>query len=70
MEAAQAKAIRWNWVRAASSPALKTSLIGAKAGDKVDVTVNFPAEYGAQHLAGKEAVFECTVHGQGPPRRN
>lgn len=43
-------------------PGFEDQLVGAKAGDTVDVTVSFPAEYGAQHLAGKEAVFECTVH--------
>jgi trigger factor len=26
------------------------------------VTVTFPQEYGAEHLAGKQAVFECTVN--------
>ncbi|MDP1576074.1 MAG: trigger factor, partial [Cypionkella sp.] len=34
---------------------------GAKAGEDVTVTVTFPAEYGAAHLAGKEALFACTV---------
>lgn len=36
-------------------------LIGAKAGDKVDVKVTFPEEYGAEHLAGKDAVFAVEV---------
>ena len=35
---------------------------GAKVGDKVDVKVTFPQEYHATDLAGKEAVFHCTVH--------
>lgn len=43
-------------------PGFEDQLVGAKAGEKVDVTVSFPEEYGAKHLAGKEAVFECTVH--------
>ncbi|PRX35410.1 trigger factor [Meinhardsimonia xiamenensis] len=42
-------------------PGFEEQLIGAKAGDKVDVKVTFPEDYGAEHLAGKEAVFECTV---------
>jgi len=42
-------------------PGFEEQLVGARAGDKRDVTVTFPAEYGAAHLAGKEAVFECTV---------
>jgi len=32
-----------------------------KAGEEKDVTVSFPAEYQAEHLAGKEAVFTCTI---------
>jgi len=36
-------------------------LVGAKAGEKVEVKVSFPAEYGAENLAGKDAVFDCTV---------
>ncbi len=42
-------------------PGFEEQLVGAKAGDEVAVTVSFPAEYGAKHLAGKEAVFDCTV---------
>ena len=30
--------------------------------DKVDVKVTFPEEYHAEDLAGKDAVFHCTVH--------
>ncbi len=36
-------------------------LVGHKAGDHVTVTVTFPANYGAQALANKEAKFECDV---------
>ena len=43
-------------------PGFEAQLVGAKAGDKVDVKVTFPEAYGAAHLAGKEALFECTVH--------
>ena len=42
-------------------PGFEDQLIGTKAGEDVSVTVTFPAEYGAAHLAGKEAVFACTV---------
>lgn len=42
-------------------PGFEDQLVGAKAGDAVAVKVTFPAEYGAKHLAGKEAVFDCTV---------
>ncbi len=42
-------------------PGFEEQLVGAKAGDAVEVKVTFPAEYGAAHLAGKDAVFACTV---------
>ncbi|MDT0683547.1 trigger factor [Roseicyclus sp. F158] len=42
-------------------PGFEEKLVGVKAGDKRDVEVTFPAEYGAEHLAGKDAVFETTV---------
>lgn len=36
-------------------------LTGAKAGDEVQVKVAFPGEYRAEHLAGKDAIFDVTV---------
>jgi len=42
-------------------PGFEDQLIGANGGDKLDVKVTFPAEYGAKELAGKDAVFACTV---------
>jgi trigger factor len=42
-------------------PGFEDQLTGVKAGDQKEVTVTFPEEYGAEHLAGKEAVFACTV---------
>ncbi|KUP91744.1 trigger factor [Tritonibacter horizontis] len=42
-------------------PGFEEQLVGVKAGDEKDVTVTFPEEYGAENLAGKEAVFSCTV---------
>jgi trigger factor len=32
-----------------------------KAEEVKDVNVTFPEEYGAEHLAGKDAVFTCTI---------
>ena len=32
-----------------------------KSGEEKAVTVSFPDEYQAEHLAGKEAVFDCTI---------
>jgi len=42
-------------------PGFEEGLVGASAGETVDVVVTFPAEYQAEHLAGKKAVFECPV---------
>jgi trigger factor len=49
-------------------PGFEDQLVGAKAGDEVAVTVTFPAEYGAKHLAGKEATFDCTVKAVKEPK--
>ncbi len=42
-------------------PGFEEQLVGAKAGDDVEVKVSFPDEYGSEDLAGKAAVFSCTV---------
>ncbi len=42
-------------------PGFEDQLIGAKAGKTIDVKVTFPKEYGAADLAGKDAVFKCTI---------
>jgi trigger factor len=42
-------------------PGFEEQLVGAKPGEHRDVTVNFPADYGAQDLAGKEAKFAVDV---------
>ncbi|APG47276.1 trigger factor [Phaeobacter porticola] len=42
-------------------PGFEEQLVGTKTGEEKDVTVTFPEEYQAEHLAGKEAVFSCTV---------
>lgn len=43
-------------------PGFEEQLVGVKQGDKTVVKVTFPAEYGAEHLAGKDAEFAITVH--------
>ncbi len=42
-------------------PGFEDQLIGAKAGEEKNVEVTFPEQYQAEHLAGKAAVFECTI---------
>lgn len=42
-------------------PGFEDQLVGVKAGEEKTVTVSFPEEYGAAHLAGKEATFDCTI---------
>ncbi|HSF95953.1 MAG TPA: trigger factor [Thermohalobaculum sp.] len=42
-------------------PGFEEQLVGAKTGDSREVKVSFPKDYGAAHLAGKDAVFACTV---------
>ena len=42
-------------------PGFEDQIVGAKAGDKVNVEVNFPENYHSADLAGKPAVFETTV---------
>jgi trigger factor len=49
-------------------PGFEAQLVGAKAEDKVEVKVTFPADYGAEALAGKEAAFECTVKAVKAPK--
>ncbi|GAB1581975.1 trigger factor [Phyllobacterium phragmitis] len=42
-------------------PGFEEQLIGVKAGDEKQIKVTFPENYGAEHLAGKEATFDITV---------
>ncbi|WP_170414369.1 trigger factor [Ruegeria atlantica] len=42
-------------------PGFEEQLVGVKAEEEKDVNVKFPEEYGAEHLAGKDAVFTCTI---------
>ena len=43
-------------------PGFEEQLIGAEIGKETEINVTFPEEYQAKELAGKEAVFKCTVH--------
>ncbi|MFN5996335.1 MAG: trigger factor [Paracoccaceae bacterium] len=49
-------------------PGFEDQLTGAKVGDEVTVNVSFPESYGAKHLAGKAAVFACTVKALKEPK--
>jgi trigger factor len=52
------------WVDAASDsfiPGFADQIIGAKAGDKRTVNVNFPADFVTKQLAGKKGVYEVEV---------
>lgn len=42
-------------------PGFEEQLIGAEIDKKVDVNVTFPEDYHAAELAGKPALFQCTV---------
>ena len=42
-------------------PGFEDQLVGTKAGDEKQITVTFPENYTAPHLAGKEATFDVTV---------
>lgn len=42
-------------------PGFEDQLIGAEAGSEVDVNVTFPEQYQEKSLAGKDAVFHCTI---------
>ena len=43
-------------------PGVEDQLIGAEIGQEMEVNVTFPEQYHSKELAGKEAVFKCTVH--------
>jgi len=49
-------------------PGFEEQLVGVKADEEKDVTVTFPEEYGAAELAGKEAVFSCTIKAVKAPK--
>ena len=43
-------------------PGFEEQLVGSKAGDDVEVNVSFPGDYGAENLAGKDAIFLCKIN--------
>src|SRR5690606_19065605 len=43
-------------------PGFEDQLIGKKAGEKVEVKVGFPENYGAAELAGRDAIFDVEIH--------
>jgi trigger factor len=49
-------------------PGFEEQLVGLSAGDEKNVEVKFPEEYGAENLAGKDAVFECKVKAVKAPK--
>ena len=42
-------------------PGFEEQLVGVKVEEVKDVVVSFPEDYQAEHLAGKEATFTCTI---------
>lgn len=44
-------------------PGFEEQLVGAEIDKELDVNVTFPEDYQAENLAGKPAVFKCTVKG-------
>ena len=49
-------------------PGFEAQLVGVKLDEEVEVNVTFPAEYGAENLAGKDAVFECKINAVKAPK--
>ena len=43
-------------------PGFEEQIAGKNIGENFDVNVTFPADYHAEELAGKEAVFKCLIH--------
>ena len=44
-------------------PGFEEQLVGMTVGEERDIQVTFPAEYHAENLAGKDAVFAVKLHG-------
>ncbi|WP_412506614.1 trigger factor [Roseovarius sp. SYSU LYC5161] len=42
-------------------PGFEEQIVGVTAGEEKTVEVTFPEDYGAEHLAGKAATFDCTI---------
>ena len=43
-------------------PGFEEQVCGHSIGDEFDINVTFPEEYGAENLAGKDAVFKIRLH--------
>ena len=43
-------------------PGFEDQLVDKKKGDKIEVKVSFPKEYGAAELAGRDAIFDVEIH--------
>ena len=43
-------------------PGFEEQIVGKNIDDEFEITVTFPEEYGAEELAGKEAVFKIKLH--------
>lgn len=50
-------------------PGFEDQLVGVAAGDEKDITVKFPEDYGADQLAGKDAVFAIKVKKVEKPKK-
>ncbi|ALN73414.1 trigger factor [Aureimonas sp. AU20] len=48
-------------------PGFEDQLVGLSAGDEKNVELSFPEDYGAAHLAGKQAVFEVKIKSVAKP---
>lgn len=49
-------------------PGFEAQLVGVKAGEEKEVSVDFPADYGAKALAGKAAAFSVKVKAVKAPK--
>ncbi|MCB9983116.1 MAG: trigger factor [Rhodospirillales bacterium] len=43
-------------------PGFEEQMVGKKAGEKFEVKVTFPENYGAKELAGRDAIFDIDLH--------
>ncbi len=54
-------------------PGFEDQLVGKKTGEKLEVEVTFPKDYGATELAGREAIFDTiieSIHEAAPAQVN
>ncbi|OMH38784.1 trigger factor [Motiliproteus sp. MSK22-1] len=48
-------------------PGFEDGIVGLKAGDEKELTLSFPEEYHAEHLAGQEVVFKIKINSVSSP---